>query len=86
MDELINNHFNEIIKVLSDQTLKSIFNKYNLNRVEHTNLGFNIFNLISEKYYYENFHSDIISVFLNRNDKHNEGDKFLKIFRSVQNR
>jgi len=80
INELLNNHFNEVTKVLSDQELQIIFNKYDQNKEEYKISGFNIFSLISDKYYYENFHSDIISVFLDKTGMHNEGDKFLTIF------
>jgi PD-(D/E)XK nuclease superfamily len=78
-DELINNHFNEINKLLTNEKLQTIFNAYNQHIEDHKNAGFNIFNLISDKYYYENFHSDIISTFLDSTGEHNEGNKFLRI-------
>ena len=43
-------------------------------------LGFNLFSLISDTYYKENFHSDIIYSLLNPESKHNENDKFVKKF------
>ena len=54
--------------------------QYDQNREENRNSGFNIFSLISNKYYYKNLHSDIIAEFLNSHGKHKEGNKFLKIF------
>lgn len=80
VNELINIHFREIVAVLFDKEFKNIFYQYNQNREENKNSDFNIFNLVSDKYYYENFHSDIISTFLDTNGEHKEGNKFLKIF------
>jgi hypothetical protein len=80
VSKLINNHFSELNKLLFDIELQKIFNDYNLHVEEHKNAGFNIFNLISDKYYYENLHSDIIAVFLDSTGEHNEGNNFLKVF------
>ena len=43
-------------------------------------LGFNIFSLVSDTYYKENFHSEIISALLNPNGAHGEGNLFLMLF------
>ncbi|MBA7535317.1 hypothetical protein ES705_27570 [subsurface metagenome] len=79
IDDLIVRHFWSLNELLNSSELKNISKKYYQNREEHKNSGFNIFNLISDKYYYENFHSDIIATFLNPNGEHQEGNKFLKI-------
>lgn len=42
--------------------------------------SFNAFNLSSDFYYMENFHSNIISAFLDINGPHQEGNKFLFLF------
>jgi len=80
IDELQYNYINTLFEDASDQELHSIFDKFNQHKDEHKNAGFNIFNVLSDKYYYENLHSDVISIFLERNGKHNEGNRFLKIF------
>lgn len=80
IEDLINKHFEDINNVIYDSELHKIFDDYNKNLIEHKNAEFNIFNLLSDKYYYENLHSDIISVFLDKNGKHEESNKFLKIF------
>ena len=41
---------------------------------------FNVFRLVSDIYYRENFHSDIIGHFLNPRENHGEGNRFLKLF------
>lgn len=43
-------------------------------------MGFNVFSLISEKYYLENFHSDILFSILNPDGLHKEGYIFLESF------
>lgn len=42
-------------------------------------IGFNLFTIISNTYHQENFHSDILKVFLESNS-HNEGNKYLYLF------
>ena len=45
-----------------------------------TSLGFNAFALVSDTYYRENFHSDIIRAILDPHSGHGEGVLFLKTF------
>lgn len=71
---------NEIRSLLSNDKLLEISKKFKEHISEHQSIGFNIFNLISEKYYHENLHSDVIAAFLNPNGEHDERNKFLLIF------
>jgi hypothetical protein len=48
-------------------------------------LGYNIFEIISDKYHHENFHSDIIASLLDYRASHNEGEKYLQKFISFLN-
>lgn len=43
-------------------------------------IGFNAFALVSDIYYRENFHSDIIAAILNPSSSHGEGKLFLRLF------
>jgi PD-(D/E)XK nuclease superfamily len=43
-------------------------------------LGFNVFSIVSDTYYYENLHSRILHALLDPNGKHNEGRLFLDLF------
>lgn len=43
-------------------------------------LGFNIFALVSDLYYRENFHSDVLRAMLDPKSKHGDGDAFLRLF------
>lgn len=47
---------------------------------------FNIFHIISDLYYRENFHSDIISFFLNPKEKHGGGCVYLNTFIEMLNK
>ncbi|MBL9181087.1 MAG: PD-(D/E)XK nuclease family protein [Verrucomicrobiaceae bacterium] len=51
-------------------------------RKRNVELGFNLFHLISEVYYRENLHSDIISAILDPSGSHRRGDHFLRLFLS----
>ena len=55
-------------------------------KLSKADITFNIFNLISDKYHRENFHSDIIAALLDRKANHNEQNKFLNEFLKLINR
>ncbi len=44
------------------------------------NLGLNPFAIVSDVFYRENFHSDILRVLIDPKTEHNEGDKYLRLF------
>lgn len=52
----------------------------------HTEIPFNVFMIASDLYYRENFHSDVISVFLDTNGKHGEGSVFLDLLIDILNK
>ncbi|MGN0855853.1 MAG: PD-(D/E)XK nuclease family protein [Candidatus Spyradenecus sp.] len=56
------------------ENFRSLANK------EDVSLGFNAFALVSNTYYKENFHSDILAAILNPLSEHGEGVLFLKQF------
>jgi len=77
----LNNHWitrycgfinNEVISKASVDYIKGVESR-------KVNIGFNLFALISNKYHQENFHSDVLKIFL-ENGKHNEGDTYLHLF------
>lgn len=43
-------------------------------------LGFNLFTIVSDRYYQENFHSDILKALIDPKSKHGERDKYLNLF------
>lgn len=55
-------------------------------KAKEINPGFNLFLLISDTYYKENFHSDILKSILDQHENHNEGFKFLKLFLEYLNK
>ncbi len=44
------------------------------------NMGFNVFAMVSDLYYRENFHSDVLRALLDPGSKHRDGGKFLRLF------
>ena len=69
-------------------TVKTIddFLRENTSRIKqicdrkNTEIGFNAFALVSDVYYRENFHSDIIAAILNPHSGHKQGTLFLRRF------
>jgi hypothetical protein len=80
VDKIINDNINEIENLLSNQEVIEVCNKHKEFIETKSDLGLNIFTIVSDYYYYEKFHSQIIATLLNPNEKHNEGNKFLILF------
>ena len=72
----------EIIGIEEDNKLTGILNKFSeiLRKRDEFKLGFNVFSLVSDTYYKENFHSEIIYALLNPKGEHGEGCLFLDLF------
>ena len=71
----------EIQRYLRDEKNSQLAKEYFSSRQENVDDGkYNIFKLISDLYYRENLHSDIIRYFLDPNENHHCGDIFLKSF------
>ena len=77
---MIDSHVCSINDILSSNVIHWIIKEYNEKGVDKIDLGFNVFTLISDLYYRENFHRDIIFEFLNPNGSHKQGDKYLMLF------
>ena len=78
---LINGHLAQLFSLLGNNNIKNICHEYEHNAAARkVDIGLNLFALISEIYHRENFHSDILKLFLDSNGKHNEGDKYLQLF------
>lgn len=83
-EEIIRNHILTIETFLSSANqLHKDYIKRNVNR---SDIGFNVFTLSSDFYYRENFHSDIIKSFLNPQEKHKEGNRYLHLFIDLLNK
>lgn len=68
------------IKALIDSKgFKKLYNDF-IELQKDCDVSFNIFTMISDKYYLENMHTDIIKCFLDPKEGHYEGDKFLFLF------
>jgi len=66
---------------LSDQELTALARRFETNlKKRHVNLGFNLFAIVSDLYYRENFHSDILKAVLDPEATHGEKTKYLHLF------
>lgn len=73
--------------VLADAHLRKMVRRYehNLSK-QKVDVGFNLFELISDYYYRETLHSDILRALLEPTEKHGEGPLFLRLFSFFFNR
>lgn len=77
---LIDSHLQSIYDLLTDTNISSVCTEYNVSKNVQHQKSLNVFSLVSDLYYRENFHSDIICEFLNPAGSHNEGTAFLFAF------
>ena len=77
-------HIKEIFDFI--KKLNSISYEYIKSKKEIQQSVYNVFNIISDLYYIENFHSDTIRFFLDPNEKHNCGSAFLDLFIQMLNK
>lgn len=77
---MIDAHIASIKDLLLDSNIQNIRLEYNEAMSHRHERQLNVFTMVSNLYYRENFHSDIIKVFLDPNEKHNEGTAFLFLF------
>ena len=75
---LIDSHIKSINDFLN--LCEPIRFEYEKSKYQDNSDTFNVFRLISELYYRENFHSDIIRFFLDTNESHGQGKTFLVEF------
>ncbi|MDD3509012.1 MAG: PD-(D/E)XK nuclease family protein [Parabacteroides sp.] len=81
----IESHLCSITNLQSSEKIILIVNDYNALKADRTDIGFNLFTLISDLYYRENFHRDVIYEFLNQNGSHKKGNKYLMLFLDMLN-
>lgn len=74
------NLFDLIRNLLINSEIKEIGSDYQEENNEKLDDNMNVFKMFSKRYYYENFHSDILRFFLCPNEKHKEGPVFLFAF------
>ena len=80
----INKHIGVVSDFLND--CSSISKDYIKSKEDDQKEMFNVFHIISDLYYRENFHSDIISFFLNPTEKHGGGSVYLNTFIEMLNK
>ena len=83
-ENILNIHNVETEKFLIKN--KTLGIEYRKSKKARSEIGFNVFTLASHLYYRENFHSYIFASFLNPNEKHFEGNKYLQIFIDLLNK
>src|SRR6266404_4347993 len=67
--------------LMRDAELSALAGDYSANlKKREVDLGFNLFAIISELYYRENFHSDVLQAIIDPKGKHREKDAFLHLF------
>ncbi|MCF0209599.1 MAG: PD-(D/E)XK nuclease family protein, partial [Bacteroidaceae bacterium] len=84
--KIMDNHFSQIKSFLGSAEIKQIAEEYAQANAENTELGFNIFSVVSDYYYRENFHSDFLANVLDPKGAHKQKHLFLDIFIDVLNK
>ena len=77
---MIDAHMASVKAFLSNSHIRSVGREYNEAKNSQPENPFNVFTMASDLYYRENFHSDIIKVFLDPAENHKEGNVFLYAF------
>jgi len=71
----------EVEQFTCDANLSALAREYQVNLLRRdVDIGFNLFTIISERYYQENFHSDILKALIDPKGKHQERDTYLRLF------
>jgi hypothetical protein len=79
--ELSDNVIRAVDEHIRRTDLSALAAEYNENlKKQEEDIGFNLFELISDHYYRETFHSDILHALLDPKGKHEEGQTFLNLF------
>lgn len=78
--ELQDGHIALLKKYLTDGRLRQISEEFMQSHSAQEDECLNVFKIISDLYYRENFHRDIIYHFLNPHESHGAGNKFLFLF------
>lgn len=68
------------------EELAPIVKDYEENKKKRMDTGFNVFYLISDNYYRETFHGDVLCALLSPKEKHNEGNLFVELFIDMINK
>ncbi len=77
---MVDSHMASIKNLLMNDKVREIGREYTESKESQPENSFNVFEIISDKYRRELFHSHIIKTFLDPTEKHNEGSLFLFTF------
>ncbi len=70
-----------VIAFVGDANLCALTREYEAClRKRNVDIGFNLFAIVSDLYYRENFHSDILRVLIDPKGKHQEQENYLRLF------
>lgn len=78
-----NQEWNQIVNFITSNEIIDICNDFLEKKAKEDRIGFNIFQIISDKYYREDLHSDFIALLLNPCGNHECGESFLMTFLSL---
>ena len=79
-NRVIDEHIMSIREFMSNDQISDIGKEYRESKCNQPEYSINVFEMVSDKYKKENFHSDIIRAFLDPKENHNEGFSFLYTF------
>ncbi|WP_299989391.1 PD-(D/E)XK nuclease family protein [uncultured Pontibacter sp.] len=82
---VIENHLSQLHQFISNANLQQLTHRYAEFQEREIEIGLNVFQLVSDTYYKENFHSDILKAILDPEGLHKEGPKYLHSFISYLN-
>ena len=84
LSESINNRdWNQLVNFITSHEIIDICNEFFQKNDKESKTGFNIFQIISDKYHREDFHSDFLALLLNPKENHGCGKSFLNQFVSM---
>lgn len=80
-ETFVDYHLKEAISLIERKQIGKITAEYRLAmKKRNVDLGLNLFSVISPNYHRENFHSDILRIFLYPEGEHKEGNAYLNAF------
>jgi len=78
---ITDNAIHDLEEFTCNANLSALAREYEANvKKRDVDIGFNLFAIISELYYRENFHSDILKALIDPKGKHQEQETFLNLF------
>ncbi len=84
LSESINNRdWDQLVNFITSHEIIDICNEFFQKNDKESKTGFNIFQIISDKYHREDFHSDFLALLLNPKENHGCGKSFLNQFVSM---